>query len=413
MGVYFYMEKNFLQTTVKELEKFLAAYHKATGETPSMSEALELMSRNDMLLPAMEEASLAEVLTRSADEIRDIIDSQPINASAYLHNADTGDESPAAEESAIFPDGRDVVAYRLFPYIEEKPRRHSFFEIMIVLDGKCTITFEDTPVELSRGDLVIIPPQSEHVISIPADSYVFSVDMRRSTFDAQFGSLMTNTDMMSIFFRDSLYGRGETNYLRISADISDRQLLATLYSVVRESCSEEPLANLCAMSWLKLFLAYAYRTNSGKLSVLRIVRNENTRADCGTILQYIQQNYRTVKLSTLARTFNYNETYLSRMLQANLGQSFSDIVRGIKMTRADDYLANSNLRVHEIATLVGYDSVDHFSRTFKNTHKMSPQAFRRIAVQKKNESAAAAKAAKASKKTKKGKEAKDAKAKEE
>lgn len=398
MGVYFYMEKNFLQTTVKELEKFLAAYHKATGETPSMSEALELMAQNRPLLPSVDETSLAEVLSRNADEIRDIIDSQPINASAYLCNAASDDEDPAVEEDAVFPDGRDVVAYRLFPYLEEKPRRHSFFEVMVVLSGKCTVTFEGTPVELGRGDIVIIPPRSEHLLSIAPDGYVFAVNMRRSTFDAQFGSLMTSTDMMSVFFRDSLYGRGETNYLRITTDMTDRKLLATLYSTVRECFSEEALANLCAMSWLKLFLAYAYRMNSETLSLFRIVRTENTRADCGTILQYIQQNYRTVKLSTLARAFNYNETYLSRMLQANLGQSFSDIVRGIKMTRADDYLANSNLRVHEIATLVGYDSVDHFSRTFKNTHKMSPQAFRRIALQKKNE--AAVKAAPKDQKTK-------------
>ncbi len=94
--------------------------------------------------------------------------------------------------------------------------------------------------------------------------------------------------------------------------------------------------------------------------MLRAARDESTRADCGAILQYIQQNYRTVRLSTLARAFHYNETYLSRMLQNYMGMSFTEIVRGIKMTRAEEYLSTSTLRIHDISALVGYDSVDHF-----------------------------------------------------
>ena len=100
------------------------------------------------------------------------------------------------------------------------------------------------------------------------------------------------------------------------------------------------------------------------------------------ILQYIQQNYRTVRLSTLARAFHYNETYLSRMLQNYMGMSFTEIVRGIKMTRAEEYLSTSTLRIHDISALVGYDSVDHFSRTFKSTHNMSPQAYRRLTTKR-------------------------------
>ena len=33
-------------------------------------------------------------------------------------------------------------------------------------------------------------------------------------------------------------------------------------------------------------------------------------------------------------------------------------------------------------TGVGYDSVDHFSRTFKSTHNMSPQAYRRLTTKR-------------------------------
>ena len=207
--------------------------------------------------------------------------------------------------------------------------------------------------------------------------------MRSSTFDAQFGGLMTGTDVMSVFFRESLYGTNELNYLHMTTRFELSDALTLLHSLVRECTAKSTLSNLCAISWLKLFLACVYRSHSENVTVLRSARDEATRADCGAILSYIQQNYRTVRLSTLAKTFHYNETYLSRMLQNYMGMSFTDIVRGIKMTRAEEYLTNSNLRVHEISDLIGYDSVDHFSRTFKATHNMSPQAYRRVATIKK------------------------------
>ena len=70
------------------------------------------------------------------------------------------------------------------------------------------------------------------------------------------------------------------------------------------------------------------------------------------------------------------------MLQNYMGMSFTEIVRGIKMTRAEEYLSTSTLRIHDISALVGYDSVDHFSRTFKSTHNMSPQAYRRLTTKR-------------------------------
>ena len=170
---------------------------------------------------------------------------------------------------------------------------------------------------------------------------------------------------------------GQTIRLNFPAPTEERRR-----ELVKECASKAPFANLSSVCWTKIFLASVFRTQAGSAAVLRAARDESTRADCGAILQYIQQNYRTVRLSTLARAFHYNETYLSRMLQNYMGMSFTEIVRGIKMTRAEEYLSTSTLRIHDISALVGYDSVDHFSRTFKSTHNMSPQAYRRLTTKR-------------------------------
>ena len=141
-------------------------------------------------------------------------------------------------------------------------------------------------------------------MAVPADAYVIALHMRRSTFDAQFGALMTCSDKMSVFLREALYGANEMNYMYMAADFESGSTLFILHQLVKECTSKDPLANLCSMSWMKLFLATVFRSYGGNASVLRSGRDETTRADCGAILQYIQQNYRTVRLSSLAKTFH-------------------------------------------------------------------------------------------------------------
>ena len=376
------MEKTNLQTTVKELEEFLSVNYRKTGERPSLGEALDMMEKKHLLSAPHTLAATESKVQHNVDQICAIIDSQPVDATAFLQNTSVTGTAHLSVEDAIFAPGRDVAVTRLFSYLSAEPSEYDSFSVIVVLKGECEIFFDGTPLAAGAGGIVIIPPHTPHIMAVPADAYVIALHMRRSTFDAQFGALMTCSDKMSVFLRESLYGANEMNYMYMAADFESGSTLSILHQLVKECTSKDPLANLCSMSWMKLFLATVFRSYGENASVLRSGRDETTRADCGAILQYIQQNYRTVRLSSLAKTFHYNETYLSRMLQNYMGMSFTDIVRGIKMTRAEEYLTSSNLRIHEISALVGYDSVDHFSRTFKATHNMSPQAYRRIATKR-------------------------------
>ena len=382
------MEKSTLQTTVKELEEFLQSHYRKTGERPSLNEALDLMAKNHMLSASQHSDNSDGRVQHTAEEICALINEQAVDATAFFQNTEKTESGFLFREDALFQPGRDVTVTRLFPFLSGDTIEYDCFTVVIMLKGSSELVFADSPLKLSAGSIVILPPHTPHIVNASPDAYAAAVHMRGTTFDAQFGGLMTGTDVMSVFFRESLYGTKELNYLHMTARFELPDTLALLHSLVRECTARATLSNLCAISWLKLFLACVYRSHSESVTVLRSARDEATRADCGAILLYIQQNYRTVRLSTLAKTFHYNETYLSRMLQNYMGMSFTDIVRGIKMTRAEEYLTNSNLRVHEISDLVGYDSVDHFSRTFKATHDMSPQAYRRSASRRGQRTAA-------------------------
>ena len=64
------------------------------------------------------------------------------------------------------------------------------------------------------------------------------------------------------------------------------------------------------------------------------------------------------------------------MLNRETDQSFFDLLGGMRIARARELLADSTLRIHEIAEETGFSDVAHFSRSFKKITGCTPGEYR-------------------------------------
>ena len=110
--------------------------------------------------------------------------------------------------------------------------------------------------------------------------------------------------------------------------------------------------------------------------------NYQMGSDFTLVLQYIQHNYRTLTLSSLAEFFHYSEPHLCTLIKQNTGYNFSELVRQLRMADAVSLLTNTELKISEVANRIGYNSADHFSRIFRQTYGMSPQEFKKTHLRK-------------------------------
>ncbi len=90
--------------------------------------------------------------------------------------------------------------------------------------------------------------------------------------------------------------------------------------------------------------------------------------------------YMQVPVSELADASGVTETHLSRLFQSSFDMSPAEAIRKIRMIRAAQYLSRSNLRVQEIASILGCDNPFHFSRSFRAVHGVSPKQYREQAL---------------------------------
>jgi len=362
--------------TVKTLEEYVSSRSRNGYPSISFREALEKM-REEGLLSSDGTQKILPHIEMNPEEFSQVFSDLPWDVSPILSQTEDEYWERLKREDYLFPTGQSVLCRKLLPHLSRRSIELEYFEMYYIVRGKGQLTFEDDSFALTEGTFCIMPPRAVHAMAVEEGSTVFDVIVRSSNFDSRFGELLTMSGVFSGFFRESLYGAAQPNFLLLHTKPGDKSLGYCFRGLATECALPDKHSWNTTSCWLKLLLSNALRSCGENVEIYRFPTGGNPRADCGEILQYIQQNYRTVRLSTLARQFHYNETYLSRMLQNYAHQSFTEIVRDIRMNRAVEYLVNSSLRVHEIAGLVGYSSVDHFSRAFKSMYGVSPQGFRR------------------------------------
>ena len=378
-----------LYTTIKDIEQAIKHHHDTYGFRISFPNALQFLigagkvSERKPRVPAitgfLSDADFVEYISQMpVDVLQTLADSK-----SHIENVNG---FRAISEAGQFPDDRDVFAFKHIPLEYGGMHAQDFFEINYMYSGTCTQYLENEQIQLSEGDICIFPPFAPHNIVSGQDVLVISMMVRKSTFDKVFWSLLTQKDLLSMFFYYSLYKNDSNpNYLVLHTD-NHASIKMIIQNIMMESNTSDAYANNCAVSLLNVFFGKVLRDYGSTIKMYDEESVIRRKSDFSLLLQYIQHNYQTVTLQSLASMFHYNDKYLSKLIKSKMGKSFIEIIQDFKMKRASEALQNTNMKIHEIAELVGYDSVDHFSRTFKKTFGVSPLGYRKaMANQQQNE----------------------------
>ncbi len=93
--------------------------------------------------------------------------------------------------------------------------------------------------------------------------------------------------------------------------------------------------------------------------------------------QYIALNYKTVSgLSEVAGFVNLNPEYFSRLFKEETGQTFNSYLNEYRLNKAAELVANSNKKLSDIASDVGFSSLSYFSKKFKRHFGANPFSYK-------------------------------------
>lgn len=94
-------------------------------------------------------------------------------------------------------------------------------------------------------------------------------------------------------------------------------------------------------------------------------------------MRYMEEHYaEKLALPDVANHVYVSQWHLSKLISRTTGQSFSDLLNGIRIKQAKKLLEDPALKIWEVSEKVGFSDVTHFSRMFKKLENKSANEYR-------------------------------------
>lgn len=98
--------------------------------------------------------------------------------------------------------------------------------------------------------------------------------------------------------------------------------------------------------------------------------------DVAEVVDYLQRNLDSASLRSTAEHFYCHPNSIANALKRTCGATFSEVLTGLRMQRAEALLQTSDLTVQDVAAACGYRNMTHFYGVFRERFAMSPGEFR-------------------------------------
>ncbi|WP_199621400.1 helix-turn-helix domain-containing protein [Paenibacillus alkalitolerans] len=138
----------------------------------------------------------------------------------------------------------------------------------------------------------------------------------------------------------------------------------------------EALNQYESLDQIKQFLISTLEDFIGKIKAKRSSREKNDTIE--NVMQFIREHYMRSDLSLnyLADKFDVSVSHLSKMFKEFTSRNFIDYLMEIRIHKSKELLAETEVKIREVAESVGYTNVNSFVRIFKKMTGLTPGEYR-------------------------------------
>ena len=232
---------------------------------------------------------------------------------------------------------------------------HHFTELLFVVSGEGSFSLNQEQSPLRRGDLVIIPPYTEHTErssqNHPLEYYVLGIDgiSFLSQKDRECAQVFCNFEhdpSIHELFRQMLY---EIRTAQYGSQTICQHLLEILILKIIRSQQLIPVS----------------------INSIRMTK------ECAQIKEYLDSNYAEhITLDTLTGLTHMNKYYMVHSFTKYAGLSPIQYLNQTRLKRAQHLLKNTNYSISDIASSTGFSSQSYFTQIFRKNFNMTPVKYR-------------------------------------
>ena len=246
---------------------------------------------------------------------------------------------------------------------------HDFWEIMYADRGSITVTCGETDHVLSRGEMILLPPNHFHALhsddTTPFNLFIISFSETSGALAPLGGIVFRLTTPMKELIR-SILREGQSAFVLPMPKNRRNQLQPRPDAPF----GGEQLVKL----WLEQLLILLCRESAAPDTAETKARYDDDIA--GRILMLLKENIREqLTLTDITRSLGYGKTHLSNVFKRVYGQSIMGYYEMLKIDEAKYLLRDGSMSIAQISDHLGFSSPQYFSKRFSRLVKMSPRQY--------------------------------------
>ncbi len=233
---------------------------------------------------------------------------------------------------------------------------HPFTELFYIIEGEGKFVFRDeTFSSVQRGDLIIIPPHTEHTEQSlpgkPLKYYVLAIhgiafQLENKQYFTQIFCDFRSNSFIKALFEQMHYEVRNHDY---GTDTICQKLLEVLVLNIIRSQKVHPVP----------------------------VASTKMTKECAKIKEYLDANYaKRITLDTLTDLTHMNKYYISHSFAKCTGLSPIQYLNELRLEAACRLLQKTDFSIADIASATGFSSQSYFTQAFHKKHGMTPIKYR-------------------------------------
>lgn len=243
-------------------------------------------------------------------------------------------------------------------YVRQK-HWHRSVEIFALFEGELEFYINEIRYPLQPGEFMLVNSNEIHSILSPKKNQTVVLQIPLATFEKYY------TDERFIYFSHSSRLQDE----------EVMRLIREMYLAYQEKKCGYELKVQSQFYMLVYLLVTKYRKTEVNEDLIRHNKNLNKLS---AITSYMKENYKKeLSLESLAKTFGYSPTYLSRMFQKYAKTNYKTCLDNIRLEHATKDLMNTEITIGEIAFNNGFANSKAFAKVFQAKYGMLPSEFRK------------------------------------
>ncbi len=251
--------------------------------------------------------------------------------------------------------------------------KHNFWEIIYCDKNEVFVTVDNDKKLLKKGEVVFIAPNETHSVECDnvsdANIFIVSFDCKSKTMNYFKGKRFTVPEDLRFLLVSIM---SEAKHTFVIPDFNpnlDKLVLRSDPNVGGAQVIKNNLEELL----IKLIRFETSKPTSQEVFISKI---EDSDALEDEIIKILENNiYSNVTLDAISSALHYGKTTICKTFKKKTGKTIIGYYLEIKIEESKK-LIRENKSFSEISNALGFDSLPHFTKTFKRITTMTPREYK-------------------------------------